>query len=106
VTAYVVNHGGPPGSADPGTVTPIDTATSQAGAAIKVGNGPGDIAITPNGRTAYVANFGGGSVAGDTVTPISIATGKAGKPITVGRFPGPIAITPNGKTAYAGGELG
>ena len=50
------------------------------------------IAITPNGKTAYVTN--GGS---NTVTPINTATGKA---IKVGRFPLSIAITPNGKTAY------
>ncbi len=107
VTAYVVNHGGPPGLADPGTVTPINTVTGKTGKAIKVGRGPGYIAITPDGKTAYVANFGGGSVAGDTVTPISTATGRTGKAIKVGDFPDAIAITPDGRTAYviAGGRV-
>ena len=62
---------------------------------IKVGLDPGVIAITPDGKTAYVANDTLG-----TVTPISTATNVPGKPIKVGPGPGVIAITPDGKTAY------
>ena len=47
------------------------------------------IAITPNGKTAYVANLNSG-----TVTPILTATGKAGNAITVGYSPDYITITP------------
>ena len=56
---------------------------------------PGAIAITPNGKTAYVF-----SVTSDTVTPITTATNTAGPPIPVGAAPAAIAITPDGKTAY------
>jgi len=70
-------------------VTPIYTATNTAGKPIPVGSMPWDIAITPNGKTAYVANRGS-----DTVTPISIVTGRAGTPISVGSSPVAIAITP------------
>ena len=52
-------------------------------------------AITPDGKTAYVANADSG-----TVTPISIATGKAGPAIRVGTDPEKIAITPDGRTVY------
>ncbi len=90
VTVYVVNSGGPQIS-DPGTVTPIPARTDTAGKAIKVGLGPRAIAITPDGKTAYVASNSG-------VIPISTATNTAGKPIK--GLDGPIAITPNGKTAY------
>ena len=76
-------------------MTPIDTAADKAGKAINVGTGPDAIAITPNGKTAYVAN-----TVSDTVTPIDTATSTAGKAITVGSGPVVIAITPNGKTAY------
>ena len=38
------------------TVTPIAVATNKAGMAIKVGHKPDAIAITPNGKTVYVAN--------------------------------------------------
>jgi YVTN family beta-propeller protein len=91
-TLYVTDPGNE-GAGD--TVTPISTTTNKAGKPIKVGKDPGPIAITANGKTAYVANLHSG-----TVTPIRTATSTAGKPITVGKDPQYIAITPNGKTAY------
>jgi DNA-binding beta-propeller fold protein YncE len=87
VTAYVTNFG----NGTPGTVTPIDTATSTAGKAIKVGRTPDAIAITPSGKTAYVVLYSSGR---STVIPISTATGKAGQAIKVGSDPQAIAITP------------
>ena len=48
VTAYVAGYGS-------GTVTPIRTATNTALKSIKVGVHPDAIAITPDGKTAYVA---------------------------------------------------
>jgi YVTN family beta-propeller protein len=53
------------------------------------------MAITPDGKTVYVADLNA-----NTVTPISTATNTAGPPIKVGKNPGVIAITPDGKTAY------
>jgi len=94
-TAYTANAGD-------GTVTPIDLATHIARAPIDVPGAPGPngdgapwvIAITPNGKTAYVATVGG------KLIPIHLATGTLGKPIGgVGSFP-QIAIAPNGKVAY------
>jgi YVTN family beta-propeller protein len=70
-------------------VTPIVTATNTAGTPITVGSAPWAIAITPDGKTAYVVNRGSG-----TVTPIVTATNIAGTPITVGSYPYAIAITP------------
>jgi YVTN family beta-propeller protein len=92
-TAFVVNYG--LGTVTPGTVTPVNLVTRRAGRAIGVGANPDAIAITPDGRTAYVANSGSG-----TVTPISTATGAASPAITVGADPQAIAITPDGRTAY------
>ena len=60
-----------------------------------MGTFPEAIAITPNGQTAYVANYGDG-----TVTPITTATNAAGHPLSVGTGPDAIAISPNGQTAY------
>jgi DNA-binding beta-propeller fold protein YncE len=81
-------------------VTPIRTATGKALPAIRVakpttiGYGTYAIAITPDGKTAYVLSTSG-------VTPIDTATGKAGQAISVrGLDLQAIAITPNGKTAY------
>jgi len=86
VTAYVANGNGT-------RVTPINTATNRAGTPIVVGSRPGQIAITPNGKTAYV-------LAGGSVVPINTRTGTALKPIKGTAGAGYIAITPNGKTAY------
>jgi len=47
------------------------------------------IAITADGKAAYVSNKGSG-----TVTPIDIGTNTPGPPIPVGSSPGPIAIAP------------
>jgi hypothetical protein len=63
----------------------INTATNKPGALIKIPRG--DIAITPNGKTAYVTSSLG-------VTPINIATSKAGKLIKVAGGAGLIVITP------------
>ncbi|MGO9780945.1 MAG: putative Ig domain-containing protein [Streptosporangiaceae bacterium] len=90
VTAYVVNGGSD-------TVTPIATATNTAGPPITTGPGPDAVAITPDGKTAYVVNGNSGS---PTVTPIATATNTAGRPIPVGSDPCDIAITPDGKTVY------
>ena len=73
-------------------MTPIRIATNTALKSIGVGSFPTAIAITPNGKTAYVANINYGGTG--TVTPIRTATNTAGKAISVGAEPGPIAITP------------
>jgi hypothetical protein len=87
VTAYVVNvNGGFP------SVTPVDTATSTA---LKPITGVGrPIAITPDGTTAYAANYGNYPYDQGTVTPIQTATDTAGKAIKVGTEPEVIVITP------------
>ena len=95
-TLYIYSDNGSHG----GTVTPVNTATGTHGKPIHVGAtgflGPVQIAITPDGKTAYVTTRSG------TVTPINTATNIPGKPIPVVGHGGPvwIAFTPDGKTAY------
>ena len=104
-TAYAVNEAA-------GTVIPIRTAANTPGQPIHVARrppsfgphsiGPDFVAITPDGRTGYVADPGM-----NTVIPISMATGTAGKPIRLpqgGYGPDWIAITPDGKTAYVAND--
>jgi YVTN family beta-propeller protein len=86
--AYVVNDD------DPGSVTPIDTVTDTPETPIPVGGDPTDIAITPDGTTAYVSTD-----ANESVTAIDTATNTAGTPIPL-RGADAIAITPDGTTAY------
>ncbi|MGO9278058.1 MAG: YncE family protein, partial [Streptosporangiaceae bacterium] len=102
MTAYVLNSD---------SVTPIRTDTGTAGKPIKIAvPGPpeilGAMAITPDGKTVYVANHGFDTAPADTVIPISTATSKVGKAITVGESPDAIAITPDGKTAYVVNQSG
>jgi len=73
----------------PTTSPPSTTATNTAGTNVTVGTGPAAVAITPDGKTAYVANFGA-----TTVTPINTATNTVGTNITVGTNASGIAITP------------
>ncbi|HEV2373177.1 MAG TPA: hypothetical protein VGS19_13500 [Streptosporangiaceae bacterium] len=69
-------------------MTPIRTATDTVLPPIRVGIDPQDIAITPDGKTGYVANETSG-----TVNPIRIATDTALPPIKTSNIPGAIAIT-------------
>jgi YVTN family beta-propeller protein len=57
-------------------VTVVETATGHTvGTPIELSGEPEEIAITPDGNTAYVAN-------GAEITPINLVTGKPGTPIT------------------------
>ena len=76
------------------TVTPIATATNTAGTAIPVGLRPIGIAITPDGKTAYVANDGA-----NTVTPIATATNTAGT-----AHPGRDAVPPAPTASHPDGD--
>ena len=74
----------------------ITTATGAVSATIPVGNGPVGLAITPDGKHAYVANGGRRHGVGDHT-----ATGAVSATIPVGSRPGlGVAITPDGKHAY------
>lgn len=88
-----------PGSAQPGSVTPINVATDTAGKPVKVGRGPTAMAVTPDGKTLYVMNA-------QSVTPISVATDTTRKPIKVSGRPEAMMITPDGKTLYVAGFAG
>lgn len=77
------------------TVTPVDTDKATAGTAIKVGTNPGDIVISPDGRTAYTANQGS-----NTVSIIDVARGKEVATIPVGHVPAGLALTPDGATLW------
>ena len=76
-------------------MTPVATATNTRGKPIKIGAIPTAIAITPDGKTAYIADEHPA-----TVTPVATATNTPGQPIEIGGFPWAIAITPDGRTAY------
>ena len=88
-TAFVADYGS-------NTVTPIDVATLQAGAAIPVGPGPQTIAAAPG--EVLVGNFGN-----RTLTAINPTTLRAGGTIALPLNPTGIAVAPSGATAYVCG---
>jgi DNA-binding beta-propeller fold protein YncE len=104
-TAYVVN-------ADAGTLVPIDLATQTMGKPITVGvvkepGGPPavplSVAITPDGKTAYVLTPSNDPKDDSMVTPVDIAAGTVGKQIPVSGMAESIVVSPDGQTVYVGG---
>ena len=73
----------------------IDTRTDKVVASIPVGSYPYAMAITPNGKTVYVANGNSGSV-----SVISTAINQAVATISVGSLPVAIAVAPSGHFIY------
>ena len=99
-TVYVANGGS-------SSVTPIDTSSGRAGRTISLpGLLPVAIAVTPNGKTAFVVAVGSDEDGSPgSVIAIDTATGALAKPIAVGPSPQSILVSPNGKTAYVLGGL-
>ena len=78
------------------SVSTINTATNQVvGTPIPTDEMPESIAITPNGKRAFVVNQTGASV-----TVIETATRTRVTTIPLPGHPKRIAIAPDGKTAY------
>jgi DNA-binding beta-propeller fold protein YncE len=92
-TAYVLAMPDP--GSQQGFVVPVQVRASTAGTPIKVGLSPVQIAFTPDGKMAYVANYASASV-----TPIQLADGRAGPPIAAGNIPTRLAVSPDGTTVY------
>ena len=90
--AYVVNTNGAINE-----VIPVNLSTNALGSPITVDDDPFQIAIAPNGATAYVTINNANS--GTTVQVISISSNTVVGAIGVGTGPEGIAITPDGTVA-------
>jgi YVTN family beta-propeller protein len=88
----------PPPETAPATVAPEPAVAipSVAGDPLGVGQTPGSVTITPNGRFAYVANRGAGTV---TVVDTNLDKVSATIPVAAGP-PFYVAFTPDGSRAY------
>ncbi len=84
-----------------GSVSVIDPATDQVvGEPIPVGGFAFSIALTPDGRFAYVANR-----STDTVSVIDTATRQTvDEPIPVGESPIQVSVAPDGRSAWVTDE--
>ncbi len=82
----------------------ISTATGAVTSSIPVSAPAQGVAITPDGKHAYVTNVGGSAGPGTTVSVIAAATGSVSANITVGTSPSGVAITPDGTHAYVAND--
>src|SRR5688572_29268844 len=64
-TIIVTNKG-------PGQATIVDVASGRALASLPTGNGPHEIVISSDGRTAVVTDYGTGPAPGSTLTVIDV----------------------------------
>jgi hypothetical protein len=84
------------GLSGPPVMECVDLATGRAGKPVTMPSRTFDVALAPDGRTAYAAS-------GNLLVPIDLVTGKPGRPIPVPMLGiGAIAITADGRTAYVG----
>lgn len=63
------------------TVDLIDLQSKESKATLTTGNGPHEVAISPNGKTAVVTNYGNASAVGKSLTVIDILSKKVIKTI-------------------------
>lgn len=99
--AWVVNQS--VSSPAKGSVTPIDTAANTVIKTIPVSANAIAVALTPDGKTAYVALNARCPGCRGSVIPVSTSTYRVGAAIKVASIlPATMAITPNGKTLYVG----
>jgi YVTN family beta-propeller protein len=89
--------GAPPPSwcQPPNLFSIIDSEKLSVVSSVSVGDGPRYIAVTPDGKKAYVSNQWS-----NNTTVISLETAKVITTLDVGADRSAIAITPNGKKAY------
>ncbi|MEH0528899.1 beta-N-acetylglucosaminidase domain-containing protein [Streptomyces stelliscabiei] len=76
------------------SVSSIDLSSGRS-TDIAVGDNPGEVVVSADGRTAYAANQGSNSV-----SVIDVARGEVTATVGVGRVPAGLALTPDGGTLW------
>jgi YVTN family beta-propeller protein len=79
------------------TLAIVDPATLKVDAIIPVGNDPHEIVVSPDGKTAYISNYGFGAF--HTITVVNLVTQKPVRVIDLTPLRGPHGLF------YAGGEV-
>lgn len=75
------------------TVSLVDVPSGKVMATLPVGTGPHEVAISPDGRLALVANYGTGPQPGSSLTLIEVPAAKVVKTIELGEYKRPHGIT-------------
>lgn len=89
------------------TVSLVDLATGKVAATLPVGTGPHEVAISPDGKQALVANYGTGPQPGSTLTLIDVPGAKVAKTIDLGEVKRPHGMVfLDGRRALVTSEAG
>jgi YVTN family beta-propeller protein len=81
------------------TLVIVDPQSLAIVARVPVGNDPHEVAVSDDGRTAYVSNYGGGGGGYSTIAVVDLEAQKALPPIELGALRAPHGLT------FAGGKL-
>jgi YVTN family beta-propeller protein len=81
------------------TLSFIDPATGMTTATIPTGNGPHEVEVTADGRTAVVSNYGG-QPAGNTLSVIDLGTRKERTRVDLGDVRRPHGLATSGQHVY------
>lgn len=74
------------------TLDLIDLATKRSRARLNTGHAPHEIAVSPDGRTAVVTNYGDRANPGSTLTVVDLAGSKVARTIELGTYRRPHGV--------------
>jgi YVTN family beta-propeller protein len=78
------------------TLALVDPATLTVAAVLPTGKGPHEVAVAPDGRSAYVANYGTREAPGSTLTVVDLAARRAARSLDLGTHRRPHGIVTAG----------
>jgi DNA-binding beta-propeller fold protein YncE len=90
------------------TATLLDAATGRVLATLPTGEGPHEVAVSHDGRTALVSNYGVRGKAGNTLTVIDVPGARVARTLTVAGYERPhgVAFLPGDTIAAVTAEAG
>lgn len=75
-----------------GSASLIDLDSGQEVARVATGDGPHEVAVAPDGRTAVVCNYGARGAPGNSLTVIDVPTARVVRTINLGEYTRPHGI--------------
>lgn len=82
------------------TASLLDLATKKSLATIPTGEGPHEVAVSPNGKLAVVCNYGSSPTPGNTLTVIDVVARNSLRTIDLGKY-----VRPHGIAWLRGNEV-
>lgn len=74
------------------TVSLVDLPSGKVAATLPVGNGPHEVAVSPSGRLALIANYGTREQPGSTLTLIDVPAAEIARTIGLGEYRRPHGV--------------